>query len=1000
MHSNAELFVVTGGNGFIGSHVAAKLRERGHRVRIVDIAECSSFTSAICDEQIIGNLCDPAVCERAVRGAHTVLHFAAAMGGMGTIHASNDDIIYDTNHRMTQNILSASRNAGVKRFFYASSACVYPECLQTDTSRDLALSEDDVWKHMPPTSQGLYGLEKLHSENLLHQYKSDMQVRIARFHNVYGPRGAWANGREKAPAALIRKALASKFLEDTPPTMEIWGDGTQRRSFLFIDDAVDAILLLLDSSCSDALNIGSDQSITVLDLADLAAKAAGLQESSVDLRFDASRPIGVGSRNSDNTRVKEVLGWSPRVSLEQGVHRTTGWIKEEMERMAKEAGNSFKRTVFLQSLQCSQLLNLKDESIVFAILLPITSRGTSDPSDCLKNLRVFAKSLSDTTWRDRNQVGSVLYHARIYLAIDEDDPLLSPDAEAACHVLRDEGVSDIVVQSCNFPKGHVCKLWKATARRAWEDNCDYFVLLGDDVVLLDEGWMRKAATAFTSLAKQEGVPRGFGCVAFTDTSFPGMPTFPIVHRTHLDIFGGDVIPDSFINQDGDPYIYQLYRRWGCSQMYGSRIRNNLGGSDDARYEKLHAVDWTFGLLDDSCAKVEAWLAARSPSARRKLTLDIVIPSYRVDMRFLEPILQSKSSPTCDVMFIIIVDHPNAPGLSTLQHRHGHRADVRIRVNSKNAGASASRNRGLDESAGEWVHFLDDDVSPSPCLLEEVEKAIRAHPDAAGFAGNAIFPVASTIFTTAVHLAGVTYFWDIASKIDMDIPWGVTANLIARRNVRDGVRFDLRFPKTGGGEDIDFCRRKRAQAKEGFRAAPKAEVTHPYWNNGRRSYWRFYMWAKGDGALIKMYPELTYIDGAPNSAELFLVSAVTLFAGVVRMNWGLIALGARAMVAVMLANVLHDLYRHLLRDAARTRDLRSTLAGPRWVMAVIESTFLRVFSEWGRTYGLLERGEFGLLGRRFDWFAGRWGTGPMDEERMNSRQRMVLVTAVFAILFRM
>lgn len=972
----------------------------GHYVRVVDIAEHSCFNNApIYHEKIIGNLCDPATCERAVRGAHTVLHFAAIMGGMGTIHANNDFAIYEANHRMTQNILSASLTAGVKRLFYASSACIYPEQLQNDSSCDVSLSEDDVWKHMPPSSQGLYGLEKLHSENLLYQFKSAIDIRIARFHNVYGPRGAWANGREKAPAALIRKVLASKLLGESPALIEIWGDGNQRRSFLFIDDAVDAILLLLHSNSGDAVNIGSDHSISILDLARLAVNAAGLPESSVKFRFDSSKPAGVGSRNSNNTLIRALLDWTPRVTLEQGVLLTSQWIKEEIELSIQDIAHAPARTTSLQALQLSRLIKFEKESVVFAILLPITSRGTVDPRVCLERLRTFARSLFRTTWRDRNELGGTQFHIRIYLAIDHDDALLAPDGREARDILVDEGFSDVDVQSYAFPKGHVCKLWRASARRAWENACDYYVLMGDDVEILDEGWMRDTVSEFECIAAREEVPLNFGCVVFTDTSFPGMPTFPILHRTHLDIFGGEVIPDHFINQDGDPFVYQLYRRWGCSVMFDSRIRNNVGGSGDARYEKQHAANWTFQVLDGASSQVEAWLAITAPTVRRKLTLDIIIPSYRVDMRFLEPILQLQSSPTCSVMWIVIVDNRDAPGLGILQRRHGHRADVRIRVNNANVGASSSRNRGLvDESAGEWAHFLDDDVTPAPDLLEQAEKVIRAHPDAAGFIGNSHFPEATTIFTCALHLAGVTYFWDIASEMAEDLPWGVTANLIARRNVDDGVRFDLRFPKTGGGEDIDFCRRKRARAKEGFHSAPDVRVTHPYWGEGTRSYWRFFMWSRGDGALIKMYPELTYLDGAPNSAELLVISAATVFAGVLLWRRGLIMLGARGVAALILANVTHDLYRHLLRDAARTRtNARYRLSGLMWTVAVAESALIRMFSELGRLVGQLERGEFGFIGRRFEWFTGRAGNGPMEEEKGNSRERMMLFVTVLAWL---
>ncbi|KAI0050306.1 glycosyltransferase family 2 protein [Auriscalpium vulgare] len=1007
-HSKGKLIVVTGGNGFIGSHVAAKLHESGHLVRVVDIAPQSAFNTPICSEQILGDLTDPTVCNRAVRGAHTVLHFAAAMGGMGTIHAANDFVIYEENHKMSLNLLHACLSAGVKKFFYASSACVYPECLQSDSTADVSLRESDAWAQPPPQPQGLYGLEKIASELLIHQFRDVIDVRIARFHNVYGPRGAWMNGREKVPAALIRKAIAAQLLGSPSPTMEIWGDGTQRRSFLYIDDCVDAILKIIVSENTEALNVGSDTPVTVSELARLALGAAGTDPSKVNFQYDDSRPVGVASRNSNNEAVGRVLNWRPRTALADGIHMTAEWIRTEMTHTL-DAQEESQRTEFLRSLLSSRMVDLTaDCQTTFAILLPITSRGTDNPETCLTLLGKFAHSLERTTYRDTHALGGTRYHVKIYLAIDEDDEFLrasGPGGNRAEEILRTNGFLDVVSAYYSFPKGHVCRLWAASAQAAWKDRCDYFVLMGDDVEILDEGWMRDAVAVFSEMAQTENVCKGFGCVAFTDLTFPGMPTFPIIHRTHLDIFGGEVIPEIFINQDGDPFLYQLYRRWNCSRMFPSRLRNTFGGSTSARYDKQHAQEWTFDTLDKASATVQAWLVSVSPLAQRKLTLDVIVPCYRVDMQYLEPILQLAPSPTATTMFIIIVDNPNAPALGDLLHRYSHRPDVRIRVNARNLGASASRNRGLTESAAEWAIFLDDDVRPAPDLLACAEDAIRARPLAAGFVGTTLFPQAESVFTTAVHLAGVTYFWDISTKIPDDVPWGVTANLVARRNVRDNVCFDLQFPKTGGGEDIDFCRQKRARSLEnggeGFGAAPLAVVTHPWWNGGRRSYHRFYMWSKGDGSLVKMYPDLVYRDAAPNSAELALANFIMLFAGMIvfllmAKTWILLC-SVRMAVAIFIANISHDMYRHLWRDTARTLAINSTVRGLRWAAAVVESALIRMFSEWGRVVGLLQRGEWRLLGHRFDWFAGRVGSGPMDEERMNSKQRLMLVVVVFSIM---
>ncbi|TBU27690.1 NAD-dependent epimerase/dehydratase [Dichomitus squalens] len=1009
MLDKSKLILITGGHGFIGGHVARKLVSLGYDVRVTDLVGRPPFAATLVKEVVLGNLCDPSFCCRVVQGVDVVLHFAATMGGMGTIHAANDFIIYQENHTMTTNLLSACKAAGVRGFFYASSACVYPESLQ-GSGVDVSLAEGDVWKHPPPHPQGLYGLEKLVSELGLHQHASTLQVRVARFHNIYGPMGSWYGGREKVPAAFLRKALAAKLSQDPEVHFEIWGDGSQRRSFCFIDDAVEAILRLLESDCSEPVNIGSDQAVSVRQLADIALRAASIDPESVKFDHKLDRPQGVGSRNSDNTFVKETLGWEPQVSLEEGMRRTGEWIREQLEQLL-HSKTAAERSSLLRLLQSSDMVDLAADAITFAVLLPITSRGLSSPEECLANLGRFADSLLRTTADDVARLGE-RYQFHIYLAIDEDDAFLwrTGEGNAAEVLLREHGVHHITtLPPSRRPRGHVCALWRDCARRAFDDKCDYYVLMGDDVVLQDANWMSVIHRKFSELAAAESVPHGVGCVAFTDTSFPGFPTFPVVHRTHLEIFGGDVIPDGFTNQDGDPFLYQLYRRWGCSAMIASRLCNKLGGDGNARYDKVHAAGWTFQTLDNATSAVEAWLRQRAPAVQQKLTLDVVIPCYRVLMKHLDAFLALRASPTCTVMFVVVVDDPDSPRIHQLMQKYGDRPDVRIRVNAQNLGASYSRNRGLLESAAEWVHFLDDDVNPDANILIEAEKAIRAHPSAAGFVGNAHFPLAVTIFEAAVHLAGVTYFWDIAEKIAQDVPWGVTANLIARRNLADGLAFDLQFPKTGGGEDIDYCRKMRdyslLHGGEGFFAAPAVKVTHPWWYGGKRTYWRFYMWSKGDGRLVKLYPEHSYRDFSPNAAECMLGSVLFLVLGVfvalfdVALGQSIIMTGTLFGVSMMVANVAHDLLRHLVLHPERVSNMRTTVSGWRWVAAVIEGAVIRVFSEWGRVIGLLERGEYSLLFMRFDWFCGVMGEAPRREEMWNNQTRAVLTVAVYSFLVR-
>ncbi|KAF8596204.1 glycosyltransferase family 2 protein [Ceratobasidium sp. AG-I] len=1007
---SSHVIVVAGGNGFIGSHVAKHYHGLGYHVRVVDHSSESKHDDLpFYTERIIGNLCDIDFCRQVVHGARTILHFAAVMGGMGVIHEDNDPIIYRANHAMTLNLLQVSHEAGVETFFFASSACVYPSLLQAGQGdRDVALRESSVYSGAGgrPEPQALYGLEKLNSEQLALQYKDKMHIRIARFHNVYGPRGSWCDGREKAPAAFVRKALAAKLLGETRPSFEIWGDGTQRRSFLYIDDAVRAVVALMDARGSKPpLNIGSDQGISILDLAKISLEVVGLNPSDAKFTFKQG-PVGVASRNSQNDLVKQELSWSPRVNQREGLAKTAKWMEAEMQKLLLDTDEIARRD-HLTSLTSSRVVDLASENLVtFAILLPITSRGAAQ-NQCIENLDKFAQSLASTIWRDRNELCGTRYDARIYLAIDHDDDYLlphTPDADGRAEfMLRSHGFSNIVSLRCTHPKGYVCALWRDCAHRAFQDECDYYVLMGDDVELLDEGWMRALDSQFAELARQSGGPKGFGCVAFTDLSFPGMPTFPVVHRTHMEIFGGEVIPKEFINQDGDPYLFQLYRHFGASATVSSRLRNSIGGTDGARYEKQSLSNWTFEPLELGKETVKNWANIHAPSVQAKLSLDIVVPSYRVHLPRLSRILSLKPSSTCITMFIIIIDDPHSPFTYELEHMYAHRMDVRIRVNKTNQGASASRNRGLRESSAEWVAFLDDDVDPSPDYLVAAERYIRGRPDAAGFVGNAFFPPCENVFTTAVHLANVTYFWDIADKIKEDIPWGVTANLIVRRNMRDDVKFDLVFPKTGGGEDIDFCRQKRRASLErggtGFWPAPEASVVHPWWNEGKRSYWRFYMWSKGDGALIKMYPQLAWRDSTPNSAELFLFGALLFtlggILGLLNFGWKPTQTGMVLLTSTFIVNLFHDAYNHLGRHRQRAEVIKTPVGRAGWVAAVFEGALIRMFSEQGRLVGLVERGEWVYLGKRFDWFAG--GPYGIAEERSNGKEKLVFVVGLSGVL---
>lgn len=319
--------LVTGAGGFIGNHLVKFLKESGYWVRGVDI-KYPEFGSTSADEFELLDLRRWSNCLQATRGVDQVYALAADMGGMGFISSNHAQILHN-NALINIHTLDASRINDVERLLFTSSACIYPEYLQ-ETTEVVPLKEDDAYPAQP---QDAYGWEKLISEKLCLHYGEDfdLETRVVRFHNIFGPLGTWEGGREKAPAALCRKVAVAKLTEN--PEVEIWGDGLQTRSFCYIDDCVYGIHKLMLSDYRQPLNLGQDRMVSINQLADIIAEIAGIEI----VKKHVPGPQGVRGRNSDNTRLKQVLHWAPEISLEEGLGRTYQWIEEQVRsKMAHE----------------------------------------------------------------------------------------------------------------------------------------------------------------------------------------------------------------------------------------------------------------------------------------------------------------------------------------------------------------------------------------------------------------------------------------------------------------------------------------------------------------------------------------------------------------------------------------------------------------------------------------------------------------------------------------
>lgn len=330
MHGPDPVVVVCGGGGFIGGHLVRDLLAQGHSVRSVDLKPVENWHQTFSKaENLVLDLRDKDSCAKAVRGAAVVYNLAADMGGMGFIESNR--ALCMLNVLINTHLLLAAKEAAVNRYFFASSACVYAAHKQ-DSPENNGLKESDAYPAQPEDG---YGWEKLFGERMCRHFTEDfgLQTCVARYHNVYGPHGAFEGGREKAPAAICRKIVAAKL--SGRHKIEIWGDGEQTRSFTDIDDCLKGTQELLKSGVTEPVNLGSAELVSINQLVEIVEEIAGIRVRRV---YKPGAPMGVRGRCSDNTKIRQILGWEPSTRLRDGMEKMYAWIHDQMTQRLNRAG--------------------------------------------------------------------------------------------------------------------------------------------------------------------------------------------------------------------------------------------------------------------------------------------------------------------------------------------------------------------------------------------------------------------------------------------------------------------------------------------------------------------------------------------------------------------------------------------------------------------------------------------------------------------------------------
>jgi LPS sulfotransferase NodH len=617
----------------------------------------------------------------------------------------------------------------------------------------------------------------------------------------------------------------------------------------------------------------------------------------------------------------------------------------------------------------------------WGILLPFTSHGTKSAEDMWARLEKNMTRLVDSVPESHR------LRTRAYIGIDERDPALDTDVarEKLLCLLSKLGGVDFGEPLVPAYKGAICWIWAELARRAKTDSCDLFILLGDDLEMHNDGWQIDVELQFAEIACERGLPYGCAVVAVRDTSFPAFPTFPVFHKWHLDVFGDELFPRLFRNQHGDPFLWELYRRWGASRFAAkSSLKNSIGGSDDARYMKHGNFEWQGDLLTTSIAQLHAVLL---PLVGNKQIpcIDIVIPTYRCDLSMLTSLASLTANRPVSIHTIIICDRPEADNLDQVRSLTSYAPDrtVRVDVVPFNMGAAAARNLGLDQSFGDHAVLLDDDVIPDDGLIDAYLAAIDRMPGAPIYVGVTTLPTPTTFVQKAIVASGICYFYGVATK-HTNPPWGVTANLCVRSR-GSKTRFSLRYPRTGGGEDVDYCIRVSGSRGK-LVSVPAATVQHPFWSDPSR---QVRGWASGDVLCLDALPHAVFWT-LPNWVEMvlfcLLASAGAWYAG-----------DDKSVLLVKAGSALDWLLRALLVLVVEIGMLL-----PRYMVASHGDLSVSLFAasfplqqDVVRLLSKLARGRLSQFGAHFDWMNGT-GHHPVEMQRTQSTKTLAVALACVAV----